>query len=181
MTRLIALTGPAGSGKSTAAAALAEQGWTRTRFAAPLKAMLAALYAEAGLDAKAVALRIEGGLKEAPCPILAGRTPRHAMQTLGTEWGREMIAPALWVRLWERRARALLDAGVRMVVEDVRFDDEADAVRSLGGLVVALERPRLAWSGAHVSEAGVAADVAVVNACAPEELARAISLLAPPP
>lgn len=181
MTRLIGLTGPAGCGKSTAAAALADMGWTRTRFAAPLKAMLAALYAEAGLDAAAAALRIEGGLKEAPCPILGGRTPRHAMQTLGTEWGRDLIAPALWVRLWERRARALLGEGARVVVEDVRFADEAAAVRSLGGLVVALERPGLSCRGDHASEMAVAADVAVVNACAPAELARAIGLLSPPP
>lgn len=178
MTRLVALAGPAGCGKSAAAAALADEGWTRTRFAAPMKAMLAAFYREAGLDDEAVDLRIEGGLKEAPCPMLAGRSPRHAMQTLGTEWGREQIAGEVWVRLWERQTRALLAAGKRVVVEDVRFSNEAEAVRALGGLVVEVERPGHARAGSHATERGVTADVVVVNACSPAHLARAIALLA---
>ena len=32
---------------------------------------------------------IEGALKEVPCELLGGKTPRYAMQTLGTEWGRD--------------------------------------------------------------------------------------------
>jgi hypothetical protein len=79
--RLIALTGYAGSGKSTLADILAcEHGFTVVKFAGPLKAMLRAL----GLDER----EIEGDLKEQPCQLLAGHTPRRAMQTLGTEWGR---------------------------------------------------------------------------------------------
>jgi hypothetical protein len=39
MSRLIAFTGPAGSGKSTAASALVEEGWVRVKFADQLKNM----------------------------------------------------------------------------------------------------------------------------------------------
>lgn len=129
--RLVGLCGPAGSGKSTAAAILAEWGYTRLRFAAPLKAALRAMLAEAGVTEAEAARMIEGDLKEAPHAALAGRTPRHAMQTLGTEWGRALIHPDLWVRLTMCRAEAILAAGGRVVIEDVRFPNEAAAVQGV--------------------------------------------------
>ncbi len=44
--------------------------------------------------------KIEGSLKAKPCSLLAGKTPRHAMQTLGTEWGRNCIGDGFWINLW---------------------------------------------------------------------------------
>jgi hypothetical protein len=146
--RIIGFTGLAGSGKSTAADRLiTAHGWQRVRFSGPLKAMLAAL----GLtDAE-----IEGDRKEVPCELLCGRTPRHAMITIGTEWGRDLIGPDLWVRAW-RAAVDRMPAGVPVVVEDVRFENEAAAVRAAGGVVVRVVRPGTGQIAAgHVSEAGV--------------------------
>lgn len=141
--KIIALTGLAGCGKSTVASVLAEYGFGRVRFADPLKTMLRAL----GLgDAE-----IEGPLKERPCHLLAGRTPRHAMQTLGTEWGRSCIGPDFWVGLWQRTACAVLDHGGRVAAEDCRFPNEAAAARALGGEVWLVLRPGLAVGG-HASE-----------------------------
>jgi hypothetical protein len=51
--------------------------WRQVKFAGPLKSMCMAL----GLTEA----HIEGHLKEVPCELLCGQTPRHAMQTLGTE------------------------------------------------------------------------------------------------
>jgi len=142
---VIALSGPAGSGKSTAATYLVVQhGFVRVKFAAPLKAMLAAL----GFGEP----EIEGDLKERPHPLLAGKTPRHAMQTLGTEWGRNCIGPDFWVGLWERTVCDVLDHGGRVVVDDCRFENEADCVRRLGGQIVRLTG-RGGIAGAHASEA----------------------------
>lgn len=143
MIRLIALTGPAGAGKSTAAKHLvARHGYRVEKFAGPLKDMLRGF----GLTER----HIEGDLKEVPCDLLGGKTPRYAMQTLGTEWGRDLISPSLWVDTWSSRAATGL-----VVCDDCRFPNEAAAVRALGGVIVRVvrvghERP----GGDHVSEAG---------------------------
>lgn len=152
--RVIGLCGAAGSGKSTVAAILAEYGYTRLRFAAPLKSALAAILLSAGLGEAEVADMIEGRHKGAPHPALAGQTPRHAMQTLGTEWGRECIGPDFWVSLLRRRMRAILGAGGRVVIEDIRFPNEAAVIPSAGALWLVTGRGGIA--GGHASEAGLA-------------------------
>ena len=88
---VIGITGHKGSGKDTAAEAVAAQGFTHVKLADALKAMLRKLLACQGADAEMIRRMIDGDLKEAPTPLLEGRTPRQAMQTLGTEWGRDRI------------------------------------------------------------------------------------------
>lgn len=129
--RVIGLCGLAGSGKSTAAEFLEGCGYTRLRFADPLKAMVDALLEAAGVWADQRARMIEGDLKEVAQGGLGGRTPRYVMQTLGTEWGRDLIGADFWTSLARRRAWEVLDAGGRVVFEDVRFVNEAEVVRQL--------------------------------------------------
>jgi hypothetical protein len=152
--QLVGISGKAGSGKSTAAQVLIDAGWTRVKMAGPFKDMLRAI----GLtDA-----HIEGDLKEVPCDLLQGQTPRHAMITLGTEWGRDIIGANLWIDLAARRIKGALDAGCSVVVDDIRFDNEADVIRDLGGCTVRIERA----SGVavdHKSEAGVVSDIEYEN------------------
>lgn len=154
MTGLLGITGPAGSGKSTAAQVLVGAGWARVRMAGPLKAMLRAI----GLTDR----HLDGDLKELPCDLLQGRTPRHAMQTLGSEWGRALIGPDLWIDLARREIVQTMALGVSVVVDDVRFENEAAMIRALGGMVLGLSRPGTG-GGDHVSEAGVAADLTYAN------------------
>lgn len=141
---VVAFSAPAGGGKSTAAAYLAaKHGYTLVKFAAPLKSMMRML----GLTDE----HIEGSLKEMPCPLLCGKTPRYAMQTLGSDWARDMIGPDLWVKAWRELASDVLDQGGRVVCDDMRFANEETAIRQLGGMVVRLEG-RGGIAGAHVSE-----------------------------
>lgn len=163
MSRLIAFTGLAGSGKTTAADALVRNGWERTKFATPLKAMLRAYYDACGLeDPHLVEDRIEGTFKEMADPLLCGRSPRHAMQTLGTEWGRNCIAADLWVNAWKAKVTKLLGAGVDVVCDDCRFPNEAKAVRQLGGRVVRIIG-RGGIAGKHESEKPIAPDLQIEN------------------
>jgi hypothetical protein len=162
MIRLVALTGAAGSGKSTAADYLVGTGWQRVKFAGPLKDMMRALYRGAGLHDDQIERRIEGDLKEQVDPLLGFETPRWAMQTLGTQWGRELITRNLWAGIAESRIRAHLQAGERVVVDDCRFENEAALVRALGGRVVRLTG-RGGIAGAHASEQGVEPDMACPN------------------
>lgn len=129
--KLIAIAGKAGAGKSTAAQYLVERyGFARIRFAGPLKAMMKALgLTEAEFD---------GDRKETPCARLGGQTPRHAMQTLGTEWGRQMITPDLWTRIFEFDALSIIERGGRVVVDDCRFPNEAELIRKLSGKIIAI-------------------------------------------
>ena len=161
MTGLVGITGKAGSGKSTAAQVLLDAGWVRVKFADPLKDMLRAFYRLAGLQPDIIERKIEGDLKEVPCDLLCGQTPRWAMQSLGTDWGRKMIGVDLWLSIARRRIALAMAAGFDVVVDDVRFEDEADMIRELGGLVIGLERGD--GAGGHVSEAGVAPDIRHVN------------------
>lgn len=169
---LVAFAGPAGSGKSSAAGALVGQGWQPIKLIGALKAMIAGFYTSAGLDAGQVWQRIEGQLKDTPDPLLGGRTPRFAMQTLGTEWGRDIMAADLWLAAWRARASAILAAGGRVVVDDLRFENEAAAIRQLGGKVVGISG-RGGIPGGHRSEAGVAVDMTLDNAGSLAELAGA--------
>ena len=177
MPRVIGLCGLAGAGKSTAARHLVEHhGFVRRPFAGLLKGMLRQLLAAQGVPADMVEQMVEGDLKEVPTSYLGGRTPRFAMQTLGTEWGRA-LAPSLWIEAWTASLAGL----ERVVADDVRFDNEAAAVRALGGTIVEVRRPGLArLPGAHASEAGVAADVVIENGGAPEALCLALGRLVRP-
>lgn len=145
MTRLIALTGYAGSGKSTVARHLVNShGFTLVKFAGPLKQMMRCL----GLGDR----EIEGDLKEQPHPVLCGRSPRWAMQTLGTEWGRDLIGSNLWVNVAMEGAQLVLDQGGSVVIDDCRFENEAAAVRALRGEIIQIVRPGVEPVNSHASE-----------------------------
>lgn len=155
MPRLIGFAGAAGSGKTTAAHLLCDQGFTRMRFAGPIKAMLWALLNAAGRDGVVIDRMLEGDLKEEPSGLLGGRTPRQAMQTLGTQWGRDLITPDLFTLITIQGARVALRGGGRVVIDDVRFDSEVDAIRSEGGVVYRLVGRNDARVPDHVSERSV--------------------------
>lgn len=178
MPKLIGLMGPIGAGKTTAAHYL-EAGWffKRLRFADPLKDMLRAL----GLGGR----EIDGDLKEKPCPRLCGATPRHAMQTLGTEWGRNIIAPELWIEAMRFRLDDYFARPnpIGAVVDDVRFPNEVALLRSLGGAIWMVTGRGAGEPGLHVSEhhwREVRPDAAIDNSGSPAELHAAIERLMEP-
>ena len=154
-TRLIGICGPAGSGKSTAAYFFVKQGWTHMKMAQPLKGMLAHLLTLVGYTPFDREDMLEGGLKEAHIPNL-GTTPRHLMQTLGTEWGRDCHGEDFWVNIAEAHIRNLsaIDR-VNIVIDDIRFENEASMIRRLGGSVLHISRSKLPHMGHrdHISEA----------------------------
>lgn len=136
---VVGFCGIAGSGKTTLAEHLVQHhGFIRVPFAGPLKAMAQAF----GLTPE----EMGGALKEEPCDALCGKTPRQFMQLLGTEFARELIGPDLLAFAWRRAVarhleEALVDgAPLRIVCDDVRYANEAAAIRKLGGRVVLLQR-----------------------------------------
>ena len=145
--RLIGLAGKAGTGKDTVAAYLKEQyGYDRYGLADPIKSMLRQI----------LVLFDNPALKELPHPLF-GKSPRYMAQTLGTEWGRNLIHPDLWLICagqafeWLQKQPGF----VGIVISDVRFENEAAWVRAQGGQIWHVLRPSAAPVEAHVSEAGV--------------------------
>lgn len=141
-TTVVALMGPAGSGKSTAAKHLVERYGARAySFAQPLKEMARALWGFT--DAQLYGTQAE---KEAIDPRW-NMSPRVALQKLGTDACRRHLGDDIWTR-------ACLERIVRerpqlAVIEDLRFENEAKAVLALQyrsdipitGIVVKLECP----------------------------------------
>lgn len=135
---LIGIVAPAGSGKTVVAKHLQDRhGFTRMRFAHQLKAML-----KVGLGLTDE--QLDGADKTVPLPQFGGCTPRHIMQTLGTDWGRRMIHSDIWTNAWRAAARRVEGS---IVVDDVRFPNEAAAIRAEGGLLWRVVRP-----GQHIGD-----------------------------
>ena len=166
MFKVIALAGRAGSGKSTLAKYLVENhGYTLVKFADILKDMLRSL----GLTD----YELEGDGKEKPCYLLGGKTPRLAMQTLGTEWGRLTIFPDIWVEAWYRRANDILQASGRVVCDDARFPNEIAAIHNIGGVAIEIIRPVTdsTIADSHISENHeLDTDIVLVNNATTTEL-----------
>ena len=137
---IIGITGYKGSGKTTAATALYSIGFTRIRFADTLKSMLRVL----GLSEA----QIDGSEKETSCELLGFKTPRWAMQSLGTEWGRDLIDQDLWVNAWRKK---VLETPHPIVADDVRFANEGRTLLHLGGTLLYLDG-RAQQASDHPSE-----------------------------
>jgi hypothetical protein len=152
--KLIALLGPKRSGKSEVAKILGLSGFSNIKFAQPLKDMI--------LSLPGITLAyVETGLKDEPCSVFNGKTPRHAMQTLGTEWGRNCISEDIWLSLWRRRVEGL----PLVTVDDCRFQNETEAVRAMGGVVWEVRREPCCYEG-HSSEtemSKIKADAVIEN------------------
>lgn len=149
MRKIIGIAGKARSGKDTIANYLwREYGFTRLAFADPVKLAAQQMF---GLSHDQT---WEDSYKEVEIPFW-GMSPRRMFQLLGTEAGRNVFGHDLWIKRLAY-SMSILPAD-DIVVPDVRFNDEADFIRSQGGLVVHLERPdgKAIEHASHASEAGV--------------------------
>lgn len=75
--------------------------------------------------------------------VVAKRNPdvRRLLQRLGTDVVREMIDEDAWVSIMRARVSTLLALGHNVVVTGVRFQNELEAIKELGGTTVWITRP----------------------------------------
>lgn len=146
---LIGLSGKAGAGKSTVGDYLAgAHGYAQFAFAEALKEVVQKVFLFTDEQ-------MTFG-KEAEDPRWKV-SPRFCLQWLGTEVLRD-VWPDIWIRHLRQEIMDFLSSnGQRLiVVTDVRFRDEAEALKRLGAVLVRIERnevPRLqTWATKHVSE-----------------------------
>lgn len=149
--KLIGLIGPAGAGKTTLAKALAGyKDFTVVSFAGPLRRMVEAFLKEAGEYHGPVH---EQGAKQRQVQVAGGKTVRELLQSLGTEWGRNIVASDVWLDIAAKSITDKLTKG-HVVVDDIRFDNERELIKRLGGTLVRIYPKTLAESAAirHQSE-----------------------------
>lgn len=135
-SQAIGLSGFAQAGKTTVANYIEKNyGYRRQHIAEPLRAMLRTLLQRFSMDDELIDRYLTGDLKKKVIPCL-GVTSRRAQITIGTEWGRELIDPSLWARLWAHEAES------KTMNDSVRFPNEEAAIHGLhGGFTVLVVRP----------------------------------------
>lgn len=160
---MIGLYSPAQqSGKSTVANYLVrEYGFETRGFALALKRMVIDLLNSAGLSPERIGFYMDLG-KEDPIPEMGGCSFRYLCQTLGTEWGRTLIAKDLWTNIIVNNP----NRPDLLVIDDVRFPNEFDAIKAQGGQVWKVVRPGVTPISDHPSEGlleGFEFDAEIVN------------------
>tara|TARA_R110000796_G_scaffold25716_1_gene72224 strand:- start:65 stop:544 length:480 start_codon:yes stop_codon:yes gene_type:complete len=147
--RLIGLCGPKGVGKTTFAKL---QEATVLSFAGPIKRMLKQILPPGDWLGE----RKEDQLPDFP----EGITPRVMLQTLGTEWGRTSVDPDIWVKAAMREAEYFMHIDSKVIFDDVRFANEAVAIRQAGGKVYRVSRSDFeVRADSHISELGLPAEL----------------------
>lgn len=128
---IIGFSGYVGSGKTSLAEYyIQNHGFKRLSFADKIREIMVVL----GVPMEVLR---DPELKERPHPALCGRSPREAMETIGTKWGREMMHDQFWVQqfLLASNGKSLI------VVDDVRFQNEVDTIKAMGGHTYRLRVP----------------------------------------
>lgn len=134
---LIGFAGRAGAGKSTAADhVVAKYGYNRDAYARVMKEAVALLF---GIDLEI--LKGDITVKSQVDPYW-GVTYRQILQCFGTEAMRGAFGGLFWIKvLWRRYADGL--PGTGLVIDDVRFIEEAIAIRGRGGIIIQIVKPEL--------------------------------------
>ena len=159
---LIGLSGVMNAGKDTVAnliIAKRPRGLRRYSFATPLKDGVKSMF---GWTTDQIEDR---QFKEAIDPKW-GFSPRKAMQLLGTEYGRNLLRDDIWVHAARNFHNDSLNQSKGTIITDVRFENEAEWIRSIPGAVVLhVRNPEHDYLAPvkHVSERGVAFVLGDIN------------------
>ncbi len=172
---IIGLSGQAGVGKDTVADVLvARCGFAKVSLADPMKRFCEQVYGFTRDE-----LWGPSPMRNRPRVDIGGLTARRALQTLGTEWGRACFENT-WIAIALRTASTLLRPALEgdapwlyspsmgsylgpefgppvrgVVIPDIRFANECEAIKAAGGKVIRITRPVPGLEGAaaqHASE-----------------------------
>lgn len=167
---IIGITGKAGAGKDTLALHLVTKyNYHRRAFADPIKELLNERF---GWE---MSQWDDREWKERPNSIYGSRwqgsedgkfgragreffdtfSPRSWAQWLGTEVGRNTFGEDCWVDAMDRWCRANMGGEDRLVIPDVRFNNEAEWIQRMGGRIIRVSRPDTPGVAPHASEHGI--------------------------
>lgn len=131
MTRIVAITGKRGHGKTTAAQALEQQGWRHINYGDPLRKVVHLVY---GLSYEEM---LDPILKEKELRRWPYLSPRAILQQVGTEMFRDYLDDT-WVKAFERECEQYS----HVVCSDLRFLNEAASLRAMKATIIRVENPR---------------------------------------
>lgn len=154
---IVGLVGFARSGKDSVANVLQGQGWQRLAFADRLKT-IALSTLRAADDRLANHVEALGGWDEAK------NDPhwRHYLQEFG-QGHREVLGEDVWIDPVIRDAARLSRVGTPVVITDVRYENELDAILWQGGRILKVVRPGVEPVNGHVTEQ-LAARIGIADA-----------------
>ena len=169
---IIGIAGKKGSGKDTVGQYLIDQhGFKRYAFGDPVKEVCRLLF---GFTDE----QLYGDKKEELTEF--GIKPREAFQKIGTDFGRNILhtlLPDLRMKdgeLWIDIFRRECPKNKLIVVTDVRFQNEADAIKEKGGIILFIKRDGVAEDGHESERIDVKYDYLVENNGTLEQLYKEV-------
>lgn len=175
---LIGICGPAGSGKNTLAEGIAAMDvYFVYAFADPIKAGINAMFGwgPANWESREWKEQDQDWI---------GSSPRSLAQTLGTEWGRDIVDSEIWLKIAQQKFNRVNQTaqmqggrimGLGMIIPDVRFNNEAQWIKDAGGVLFHVERPDIEEisENSHSSEGGInpeLIDATIINDGPPSKM-----------
>jgi len=148
---IIGILGNKGHGKDTISDHLTSKyNFHKKAFAEPLKEICHILF---GFNNE----QLYGNLKEIPDKYWK-ITPRNAMQFVGTELFRNKMSdliPGISHNFWLECMRRQSGKYDRLVISDVRFQNEVDFIHEMNGIVIKVERGNKETNDVHTSESEI--------------------------
>lgn len=143
--RAIGIIGDAGSGKDTVADYLCDCfGYVKYSMADPLRAGICAMISEISMD-----MLLDREKKEEVIEVY-GKSPRQMMQTIGTEWGRDLVHEEVWLT---QAIAFVAQSDKPVVIPDIRFPNEYAMLTDLeGGVLWRVTRDNTEAVASHSSE-----------------------------
>lgn len=156
--RIIGITGRKFNGKDTIANYLRDAyDYKQIAFAGPLKEICGKLF---GFTNE----QLHGDLKETPDPTWFDLTPRQVLQFVGTNMFRDHMSELhdnfgndFWLLCARNTMEKIFkeDETAKFVISDVRFPNEVEMIKQMGGIVLRVSRPSLLSNknnDTHISE-----------------------------
>lgn len=166
MARIIGIVGPAHSGKTALANQInqfitdnaPDMQVARLSFADPIKDIVSMLFKwdRQRLSSSDPA---DKQWKETPdeewASILEihGFSPRVAMQMIGTDLFRDHLSKDFWINILNKKIELIMEnPNSVIIIDDVRFPNEANMIRRLGGEIIMVAAPNTSSNSEHISE-----------------------------
>jgi hypothetical protein len=137
---IVGFLGFIGSGKGTAGDILKEIGFVKQSFAGPVKDTASVMF---GWPRHLLEGDTEESRKfrEEYDPFWSKKfgyqfTPRMALQTIGTEVGRDLFDSNIWISRLEKN----IEENKNYVITDVRFKNEMNWIRNNNGILIEIQR-----------------------------------------
>lgn len=172
--RLVGLGGYKESGKDTFAEGLPRDEWVILGMSQPL--LQATLILNPFLPDLGMTSREAYESMNQDYTRLKAESPefRRLLIALGTDVGRDILGENIWVEIAARSIRETWEKGLNAAITGIRFPNELQMIRDLGGELVWVKRPGLdAPAISHASETSVSGadfDRTILNDSTVEEL-----------